>query len=80
MTTAPLTRRRHRHVTDDVAGSDGTDRLTNIERLQFADQSVVLVPGLNNDPVGALTILDAAPTRRTTRRLRVSCCGCRSPA
>ena len=27
-------------VTDNV-GTDGTDRLTNIERLQFADQSVV---------------------------------------
>src|SRR5262249_14913248 len=37
---------------------DGTDRLTHIERLQFADQSVVLVPGLNNEPVGQLAILD----------------------
>src|SRR5262245_6754655 len=37
---------------------DGTDRLTHIERLQFADQSVVLVPGLNNEPVGLLTVLD----------------------
>ena len=37
---------------------DGTDRLTHIERLQFADQSIVLVPGLNNEPVGQLAILD----------------------
>jgi Ca2+-binding RTX toxin-like protein len=37
---------------------DGTDRLTHIERLQFADQSVVLVPGLNNEPTGHLAILD----------------------
>ncbi|UUZ74668.1 hypothetical protein LP414_20230 [Polaromonas sp. P1(28)-13] len=47
-------------VTDGVAERDGVDRLTNIERLQFADQAVVLAPGLNNEPVGALTILDAA--------------------
>jgi Ca2+-binding RTX toxin-like protein len=37
---------------------DGTDRLTHIERLQFADQTVVLVPGLNNEPTGQLAILD----------------------
>ena len=37
---------------------DGTDRLTHIERLQFADQSIVLVPGLNNEPVGQLAVLD----------------------
>ena len=39
--------------------SDGTDRLTNIERLQFADQSITFF-GVNNDPVGVLAILDAA--------------------
>ena len=43
--------------------SDGTDRLTHIERLQFADQSVVLVPGLNNEPVGLLTVSDTTPDR-----------------
>src|SRR4029453_14488102 len=37
---------------------DGRDRLTHIEGLQFADQSVTLVPGLNQDPVGAATITD----------------------
>ena len=37
---------------------DGTDRLTHIERLQFADQSVTLVPGLNPNPVGTATITD----------------------
>jgi len=37
---------------------DGSDRLTHVERLQFADQSVTVVPGLNHDPVGAATIAD----------------------
>ena len=39
--------------------SDGIDRLTHIERLQFADQSISFAPELNNDPVGQLIILDA---------------------
>jgi Ca2+-binding RTX toxin-like protein len=39
--------------------SDGIDRLTNVERLQFSDQAIVLVPGLNSEPVGLLTVLDA---------------------
>ena len=44
-------------------GVDGTDRLTNIERLQFADQSVTLPAGvgLNADPMGLLTIDDTTP-------------------
>ena len=42
-------------VTDNV-GLDGSDRLTNVERLQFSDQSVVLVPGVNDEPVGELTV------------------------
>ncbi|MFZ6048885.1 peroxidase family protein, partial [Pseudomonas sp. CR3202] len=45
-------------VADQVVGRDGTDRLTNIERVQFSDGAVVLVPGLNAEPVGALTITD----------------------
>ncbi len=40
--------------------SDGIDRLTHIERLQFSDQSISFAPELNNDPVGQLVILDAA--------------------
>ena len=52
------------HVVDDdgvlVPGPDGTDRLSNIERLQFADQSIVL-GGLNNAPEGLLTIDDDTP-------------------
>ena len=47
-------------VTDNV-GLDGTDRLTNVERLQFSDQAVVLVPGVNNEPAGQLTIDDPTP-------------------
>ena len=52
------------HIIDDggvlVPGPDGTDRLMNIERLQFSDQAVVLA-GLNDAPVGLLTIRDATP-------------------
>ena len=49
------------HLVPPAGGltSDGVDRLVNIERLQFADQSITLA-GVNNDPVGTLTILDAA--------------------
>lgn len=53
------------HLVDDdgvlVAGPDGTDRLMNVERLQFADQSIVLA-GLNNPPLGLLTIDDDTPS------------------
>ncbi|GAU86882.1 peroxidase family protein [Bosea sp. BIWAKO-01] len=44
-------------VTDNV-GTDGTDTLRNIERLEFADQSVVL-GGANSEPVGLPAIVDA---------------------
>ena len=49
-------------VTDSVAGRDGVDRLTGIERLQFADvaQSSGVGTAQNNDPLGHLAILDAA--------------------
>src|SRR5262249_12441073 len=39
-------------VTDAVA-DDGIDRVMNVERLQFSDQSIVL-GGLNHEPVGQL--------------------------
>ncbi|NLF32951.1 MAG: heme peroxidase, partial [Planctomycetes bacterium] len=42
--------------------SDGTDRLTNIERLQFADQVVIIDPGTNAEPEGLLTISDTTPS------------------
>jgi Ca2+-binding RTX toxin-like protein len=48
-------------VTDGVAGRDGVDRMTNIERLQFADQAVVVVPGLNAEPEGLLRLSDGSP-------------------
>src|SRR5215510_9544669 len=59
---------------------DGTDRLTHIERLQFSDQAVVLVPGLNNEPVGQLAILDGVTgtpddTPTEGQLLRVSIAG-----
>jgi len=46
-------------VTDNN-GPDGTDTLRHIERLQFSDQSIVLA-GLNDEPLGLLTIDDATP-------------------
>ncbi|MDB5798726.1 MAG: heme peroxidase [Paucimonas sp.] len=66
-------------VTDSVAGRDGSDRLTHIERLQFADQSMTLAAG-NNNPVGVLQILDAASnladaTPATGQTLKVSIAG-----
>ncbi|HSB73539.1 MAG TPA: peroxidase family protein [Candidatus Methylomirabilis sp.] len=59
-------------VTDNV-GTDGTDRLTGIERLQFNDQALVLTPGLNAEPVGLLRIND--PTPAVGQTLTVSAAG-----
>ncbi|MGF6553712.1 Ca2+-binding RTX toxin-like protein [Pseudomonas sp. S30_BP2TU TE3576] len=59
-------------VTDNV-GNEETDRLTHIERLQFSDQAVVLVQGVNAEPVGALTVDNTAPTVGQT--LTVSAAG-----
>jgi Ca2+-binding RTX toxin-like protein len=56
-------------VTDSVAGRDGTDTLSHIERVQFSDQSIVL-GGLNSGPVGSLRIDD--PTPATGQVLTVS--------
>ncbi|MET0675439.1 MAG: peroxidase family protein, partial [Bradyrhizobium sp.] len=47
-------------VTDTIAGRDGSDRLTHMERLQFSDFTLNLRPDLNVDPFGTLTIHDAA--------------------
>ena len=49
-------------VTDNV-GTDGTDTLKHIERLQFADQAIVL-GGLDKQPVGAITVSDTTPAER----------------
>ncbi|UTW07477.1 peroxidase family protein [Pseudomonas benzenivorans] len=46
---------------DGLGGVEGSDTLRNIERLQFNDQSVVLVPGLNEEPVGLASINDNTP-------------------
>jgi hypothetical protein len=59
-------------VADSVIARDGTDRLTHIERLQFADGTRVLVPGLNNEPTGLPTISDTTPTQG--QLLNVSFC------
>ena len=64
----------------DTRFDNGIDRLTNIERLQFSDQALVLTPGLNAEPVGQLTILDAATnaadnTPAIGQLLRVSALG-----
>src|SRR5262249_48648180 len=45
-------------ITDSVAGRDGIDRLTHVERLQFADGAFDLAPGLDIAPVGAPIITD----------------------
>ncbi|WP_077525000.1 peroxidase family protein, partial [Metapseudomonas resinovorans] len=47
-------------VRDDV-GTDGTDLLSGIERLQFNDVSEALVVGLNSGPVGLASINDTTP-------------------
>ncbi|MDH4566536.1 heme peroxidase, partial [Pseudomonas sp. BN414] len=48
-------------VTDTVDGRDGVDRLTNIERLQFADQAFATRPGLNSGPTGLASVSDPSP-------------------
>jgi hypothetical protein len=48
-------------VTDSVVDRDGSDRLVNVERLQFADTVFNLRPDLNADPVGSLTVDNTAP-------------------
>ncbi|TWC27050.1 hemolysin type calcium-binding protein, partial [Pseudomonas sp. SJZ079] len=45
----------------DNVGTDGVDQLSGIERLQFNDQSAVLVAGLNNEAVGLVSINDNTP-------------------
>jgi Ca2+-binding RTX toxin-like protein len=60
--------------------SGGSDRLTNIERLRFADQTIVLVAGLNAEPEGLLQILDTtsglpAPVPEVGQVLTVSAAG-----
>ncbi len=53
---------RHVDAADPTLnGLDGVDRLRGIERLHFNDQSVVLVEGLNAEPVGLLTLSDTTP-------------------
>ena len=61
-------------VTDNgVSGIlDGTDRLTNVERLQFSDQTVVLVPGVNEEPVGLLTIDNDTPLEGQTLTVSIA--------
>jgi Ca2+-binding RTX toxin-like protein len=47
--------------TGATIGVDGIDRIARIERMQFSDQSVVLVQGLNAEPTGLVTINDTTP-------------------
>ena len=49
-------------IISDNVGLDGTDIIRNIERLQFADQTVVLQENGNVLPTGLLTISDPTPT------------------
>ncbi|UUZ67008.1 hypothetical protein LP416_18635 [Polaromonas sp. P2-4] len=49
-------------VTGLATGIDGTDRLLNVERLQFSDQTVSLeVVPTNSSPVGLLTLTEVTP-------------------
>ncbi|HXV76779.1 MAG TPA: peroxidase family protein, partial [Candidatus Polarisedimenticolaceae bacterium] len=43
----------------ETPGPEGSDALRHIERLQFADRTIVLRDGLNAEPVGQLAILDS---------------------
>jgi Ca2+-binding RTX toxin-like protein len=52
-------------VVDNVVARDGTDTLTHIERLQFADSTEVLVSGQNFEPLGTPTIIDPTPAAVT---------------
>jgi hypothetical protein len=45
-------------VTDNVAGRDGIDTLTHMERLQFADGTMIL-GGNNDEATGSLAVVDA---------------------
>ncbi|WPC06763.1 peroxidase family protein [Pseudomonas benzenivorans] len=45
----------------DNVGTDGVDTLLGIERIQFNDLAVVLVEGLNAEPVGLASINDSTP-------------------
>jgi Ca2+-binding RTX toxin-like protein len=59
---------------DGVAGLgiDGTDRLRNVERLQFLDQELV-ISGSNSAPVGLLTLSELTPAQN--RSISVSTLG-----
>ncbi|MDM8350763.1 peroxidase family protein, partial [Pseudomonas sp. sp1636] len=46
---------------NDLVGIDGVDTLIGIERIQFNDVAVVLVDGLNAEPVGLASINDNTP-------------------
>jgi hypothetical protein len=58
-------------VTDNV-GTDGTDTVMHVERLQFSDQSMVLVPGLDHEPAGAFTVSDTTPTANQTLTVSIA--------
>jgi len=65
-----------RRVIVDNIGTDGIDTIRNIERLQFSDELVVLA-GINHEPVGLLTINDTTPTE--DQLLTVSAAGVTDP-
>lgn len=55
-------------------GADGVDLLRGIERLQFADTTIVL-GGSNEAPVGQLTLSDLTPTEDQVPGITVSALG-----
>jgi Ca2+-binding RTX toxin-like protein len=65
------------HSIAGVIGSDGIDRLKNIERLAFANVTLNIGPSTNDLPVGLATISDATPTE--DQLLTVSLAGVLDP-
>lgn len=65
------------HSIAGVIGSDGIDRLKNIERLAFQDVTLNIGPSTNDLPVGLATISDTTPTE--DQLLSVSLANVRDP-
>ncbi|MFD1302084.1 peroxidase family protein, partial [Methylobacterium marchantiae] len=52
-----------RRTVTDTVGTDGVDTIRNIERLQFADQTIT-ISGTNAPATGSVAINDATPTEK----------------
>ncbi|MFN9545176.1 MAG: hypothetical protein ACK59B_18700, partial [Alphaproteobacteria bacterium] len=52
--------------------TDGFDLVRNVERLQFADQTINIAETINQDPVGLAIISDTTPTEGQTITVDIS--------